>query len=86
MIEYSEYWEIEYSALRPSSSNVWPTSYKFIGVEILFNTDKKTVSRETYHLFQLFGDIGGLDAALVVMGSLLMSSYAQFNAYSFLIR
>ena len=75
---------IDYLSLWPSSSNVWP-NYKFIGIEIIFNPDLKTIDRQTYDLLMFLGDVGGLDFSMYIFGWLLISSYSQFNAYANLI-
>ena len=84
MTEGAEFWMIDYLSLRPSSSNVWP-KYKFIGIEIIFNPDLKTIDRQTYDLLMFLGDVGGLDFSMYIFGWLLISSYSQFNAYANLI-
>ena len=81
----AEYWSIEYKSLRPSSSNLWPNKYKFIGIEIIFNPDLMLVDRQTYDTLTFLADVGGLDFSLYIFGFLLMNSYSQFNAYTHLI-
>jgi len=49
------------------------------------NFDKSVVSRTSYAILNFFGDVGGLDGALFVMGSLLAKVFCSFNAQSFLI-
>ena len=66
-------------ALEPSAWNDYPTRYKFIGVEILLNFDLNAYSRNTYSLLQWFGDLGGLEQALKLIGSLLVSKFASLN-------
>ena len=66
-------------ALEPSAWNDYPTRYKFIGVEILLNFDLNAYSRNTYSLLQWFGDLGGLEQALKLIGSLLVSRLASLN-------
>jgi len=84
-IEESELWNINWSSLRPSSSNIWPTKYKFIGIEVLFTQDLLKIDRSTYDLLNFFSDVGGLDFTLYIMGYLIMNSYAVFNSYSYLM-
>lgn len=79
------FWELTYSALRPSSSNIWPKNYKFIGLEIIFNTDLKFIDRQSYDFLTFLADVGGLDQALYVFGFIIMRGFSRFNAYSYLI-
>jgi hypothetical protein len=65
--------------LEPSAWTAYPTRYKFIGVEILLNFDLNAYSRNTYSLLQWFGDLGGLEQALKLIGSLLVSRFASLN-------
>ena len=42
-------------------------------------------NRQSYDLLNWFGDVGGLDAALSLIGFIIVYGYSEFNAYSFLI-
>ena len=65
--------------LEPSAWTNYPNKYKFIGVEILLNFDLNSYGRNTYSLLQWFGDLGGLEQALKLIGSLLVSRLASLN-------
>ena len=72
----AEYWKVTYSPLRVSSSNVWPSNYKFIGIEIIFNTDLQVVNRQSYDFLTFLADVGGLDFTLYLFGFLVMNAYS----------
>ena len=42
-------------------------------------------NRQSYDLLNWFGDVGGLDAALSLIGFIFVYGYSEFNAYSYLI-
>ena len=86
--EYYEYW----SKLPETSSwNKFPTEenplarYKFTSLEVNFSPHSKTINRQTYGLLDWLGDMGGLLDALLVIGAIFMTPFAQFALESKLL-
>jgi len=47
------------------------------------NFDKSSISRTSYAMLNFIGDVGGLDGALLIMGSILAEIFCTFKARSF---
>jgi hypothetical protein len=72
--------------IQPSAWTIFPSKYKFTGIEIMMSFDTIQYSRQTYGLLQLMSDIGGLGQALMFVASTFFSWFAQMNAGLFLMR
>lgn len=68
-----------------STFNQFPTRWKICALQINLSYDQNVISRQTYDLLLFLGDIGGLNGALAVLGTLIVGWYSQFNADSFIV-
>jgi len=68
----------------PSSWTSYPEKYKFISIDIFANNERTYIKRKTYTLFDLFGDVGGVLATLIIVISWIMRSFASFNLNVFM--
>lgn len=78
-----EFFKLDIGNIEPSSWIQWPTRYKFTGVEVLLDFDKREVNRNTYDTLAMLGDVGGLQQGLDWIGILLVSWYSSRNGRSF---
>ena len=69
----------------PSSWNLWPERYKFIGLEVYFHYDKLLISRSTYGILECLGDIGGLAECVYYIGYFLLLPFTEFKLGSKLL-
>ena len=80
-----EFFSLDIGNIEPSSWIQWPSRYKFTGVEVLLDFDKREVNRNTYDTLAMLGDVGGLQQGLDWIGILLVSWYSSRNGRSFWI-
>jgi len=63
----------------PSAYIDYPKNYKFISIAIEVDPTISVISRETYSLLDLFGDVGGLYEFIQIAAGTLVSSFAALN-------
>ena len=66
-------------SLLPSAYIDYPKNYKFISIAIEVDPTIKVISRETYSLLDLFGDVGGLYEFIQIAAGMLVSSFAALK-------
>ena len=59
--------------------------YKFGSIEINIDSKKNIISRQTYHLLDWLGDIGGLADALFIIFQLMLRPYMKFYTARFIV-
>ena len=63
----------------------FPHNYKFAGFSIMRNLDAVQYDRSTYDLLACIGDIGGLEAIILLIGGLFIKQIANFFATVYLM-
>ena len=77
-------YDIESQGNRISSWNQYPNRYKFTGIIMVLNSDRRLVTRSTYALLTYLGDLGGLAGGLTSVCSFLLVSYNTLSYYNHL--
>ena len=76
---------------KPSAWLYWPTvdqpsnRYKYISVEFNLSLNQMVWTRQTYHLLDWLGDLGGLLDILYYIGRVLVEPIARFTLQSTLM-
>jgi hypothetical protein len=66
-----------------SYSDNFPEYYKIAGVSVFLDFDLHSTSRSLYSLFDFFGDLGGLNEILFLIGVYITSYWTKAGAYRY---
>lgn len=78
--EVREFFSFEPTALGLSYvDNYEGGRYKVAGFTIFRSLSKTVISRSTYDLLAFLGDVGGLEAIIIVLGGALVGKFTSFS-------
>jgi hypothetical protein len=78
-----EFFTFDMPNLSLSYDDNFDERYKIAGLTVFRSFDVEMISRNTYDFLSLLGDVGGLDAVLIIVGFLMINWFQQIaqNCY-----
>jgi hypothetical protein len=73
IVKERNFFSYKMEKLELSYENKWGTSYKVAGVTVFRDLNLEQINRRTYKVLNFMGDVGGLDAVLMICGYCLIN-------------
>ena len=78
-----EFTSTEFGSTEPSAFSIWPTKeaptvYKYNALYLELRPDYQIIERQTYHLLEWIGDVGGLFDGLVYIFKIIVKPFSLF--------